>query len=118
MALNVLSQPLQECCRNPLTGYYRNGFCDTGAGDRGLHIICVRVTPEFLEFSRNHGNDLTTPRPEYEFPGLRDGDCWCLCISRWMEAEKAGCAPRVCLQGSHISCLEFVDLDLLKRYRV
>ncbi len=113
---NVLGQPLKSCSVNPLTGWYRDGCCNTGPGDYGLHTVCVRVTAEFLAFSVQRGNDLVTPHPEFEFPGLKPGDHWCLCVERWVEAYDAGVAPQVDLDACHISVLEFVDLDVLKRY--
>ena len=118
MRTNVLGGELKCCCRDPLTGYYRDGYCRTGPGDEGQHTVCVQVTREFLEFSRLRGNDLSTPRPEYDFPGLEDGDRWCLCVQRWAEALQFGCAPRVILEACHISALEFVDLADLKALAV
>ncbi|HVZ94328.1 MAG TPA: DUF2237 domain-containing protein [Phycisphaerales bacterium] len=117
-ARNVLGTPLKPCSMDPLTGFYRNGCCDTGEGDAGVHVVCVVVTEGFLEFSRSRGNDLSTPVPEYEFPGLNDGDRWCLCAARWREALEAGAAPRVVLESTHMSALEFVDLEDLVRYAV
>ncbi len=113
---NVLGGPIQCCCLRPLTGYYRDGFCRTGPGDTGLHTVCVEVTDAFLAFSKSRGNDLSTPVPEYGFPGLVAGDKWCLCVTRWQEALLAGKAPRVILASSHISVLEFVDLEDLKEH--
>ena len=115
---NVLGTPLADCSHDPVTGFYRDGCCRTGAGDVGLHIVCSRVTDEFLAFSRSRGNDLSTPIPEYGFPGLRDGDQWCLCALRWKEALEAGKAPPVVLEATHVSALEFVDLEDLKRHAV
>lgn len=115
-ARNVLGKPLQSCCTNPMTGFYRNGRCDTGADDRGLHLVCARMTTEFLAFSVSRGNDLVTPVPEYAFPGLKPGDCWCLCVTRWKEALDAGVAPPVNLEGTHISALEFVSLEELQAH--
>ena len=117
-ARNVLGEPLLPCSLDPLTGYYRNGCCDTGQGDMGVHTVCARVTAEFLEFSRSRGNDLSTPRPEGDFPGLVPGDQWCLCASRWQEAFDAGVAPAVVLQATHIATLEWVNLDDLKKHAV
>jgi uncharacterized protein (DUF2237 family) len=117
-ATNVLGGPLECCCMRPLTGFYRDGYCRTGPGDVGLHTVCVEVTDEFLEFSRSRGNDLSTPMPEFGFPGLVEGDRWCLCVTRWREALTAGKAPRVNLAASHISVLEFVDLEELQEYAV
>ena len=113
---NVLGTPLQSCCTDPVTGYYRNGKCHTGPGDHGLHVICVEMTDAFLEFGRQGGSDLITPNPQYQFPGLKEGDRWCVCLSRWMEALQAGCPPRILLRSTHISALEFVALDALKKY--
>ena len=114
MQSNVLGGELQCCCTSPVTGFYRNGYCQTGPGDVGLHTVCIEATEEFLNFSRECGNDLSTPFPEYEFPGLQPGDRWCLCVTRWKEALDAGMAPRVQLVATHISALEFVDLEDLK----
>lgn len=111
MASNVLGGELQACCTHPMTGYYRDGFCHTGPGDVGLHTVCAVMTEEFLAFSRECGNDLSTPRPEMAFPGLRPGDRWCLCVTRWMEAFEAGRAPAVRLEATHASALEFVSLE-------
>lgn len=116
MRTNVLGLPLQSCCNQPLTGFYRDGYCRTGADDRGLHTVCAVVTESFLEFSKARGNDLSTPRPEFEFPGLQAGDRWCLCVERWHEAFEAGCAPAVILNACHISALEFVDLAHLESH--
>lgn len=115
-ARNVLGTELQSCSTEPMTGYYRNGCCDTGAGDVGVHVVCAIMTQEFLEFSRERGNDLITPRPEYQFPGLKPGDRWCLCAQRWQEAFEAEAAPPVVLEATHLSALEFVDLDSLKAH--
>ena len=113
---NVLGGRLEPCSFDPVTGYFRDGHCRTGPGDRGLHTVCAIMTDEFLRFSRDRGNDLMTPYPEYDFPGLKAGDAWCLCMSRWMEALEAGCAPKIKLDACHISVLEFVDLDVLKSH--
>lgn len=117
-ATNVLGGPLETCSRAPLTGFYRNGCCDTGPGDRGLHLVCAEVTGEFLEFSVERGNDLVTPVPEGRFPGLKPGDRWCLCIDRWKEALDAGVAPPIVLTATHISALEFVSLEELMEHAV
>lgn len=116
MPTNVLGRELRCCCRKPLTGFYRDGYCRTGAEDRGLHTVCVEVTEAFLEFSRARGNDLSTPAPEWGFPGLRPGNRWCLCVSRWKEALEAGLAPPVCLAATHSSATEWVDLEDLKAH--
>jgi uncharacterized protein len=110
---NVLGTELTVCSLSPRTGFYRNGCCDTGPGDLGMHVVCAEVTAEFLEFSQAAGNDLSTPNPQYDFPGLEPGDRWCLCAARWKEALEAGKAPPVVLEATHMSALEFVDLDEL-----
>ena len=114
-AKNVLGGELESCCTSPMTGYYRDGFCRTGGQDFGVHVICAQVTTEFLEFSLGRGNDLITPHPEYQFPGLKAGDRWCLCASRWQEALDAGVAPPVILSATHARALEVVSLDDLKK---
>ncbi len=101
---------------SPVTGFYRDGFCRTGGTDYGVHIVCAVMTDEFLEFSRQAGNDLLTPVPEYQFPGLQAGDRWCLCVSRWQEALEAGVAPQVILEATHMSAIEFVSLEDLKQH--
>ncbi len=116
MPTNVLGGELQSCCREPMTGFYRDGMCRTGANDLGQHTVCAMMTGSFLEFSASRGNDLRTPVPENGFPGLEDGDRWCLCVERWKEALEAGCAPPVVLDACHISALEFVDLGDLKTH--
>ena len=115
---NVLGTDLETCSLQPLTGFYRDGCCRTGRDDLGIHTVCTQVTAEFLEFSRQVGNDLSTPIPEYEFPGLVPGDRWCLCAQRWQQALKAGMAPQVVLEATHISTLEFVDLEDLKAHAI
>lgn len=115
-AKNVLGSPLACCCQDPVTGFYRTGYCETGPDDAGLHLVCAEMTAEFLEFSRLRGNDLSTPAPEFGFPGLSPGDRWCLCVERWKEALEAGAAPAVVLEATHISALEFVTLDELREY--
>ena len=117
-ALNVLGQPLQPCGLDPLTGFYRDGCCNTGYDDVGIHVVCVRVTREFLEFSRKHGNDLTTPVPAAGFPGLRPGNQWCLCAGRWKEALDAGVAPPVVLAATHEEALAVLPLAELKRHAI
>jgi hypothetical protein len=112
--LNVFGEPLVTCSTSPMTGWYRSGCCETDDQDFGSHTVCVVATPGFLEFSRSRGNDLSTPQPESGFPGLQPGDRWCLCAARWLEAQKAGCAPRVYLRATHQRALEIVDLDDLK----
>lgn len=115
-AKNVLGTPLACCCQNPLTGFYRDGFCRTGAEDFGAHVVCAEMTAEFLAFTRSRGNDLSTPVPAYQFPGLKPGDRWCLCASRWREALEAGMAPPVILEATHVSALEYVSLEDLKAH--
>jgi uncharacterized protein len=117
-AKNVYGTELQDCSQQPLTGWYRDGCCRTGPGDVGLHLVCARVTREFLEFSRERGNDLSTPHPEWDFPGLEPGDQWCLCVQRWQEALHAGVAPPVVLEATHISALEFATLEELEAHAV
>ncbi|MEZ4649874.1 MAG: DUF2237 domain-containing protein [Candidatus Eisenbacteria bacterium] len=110
MAKNVLGGDLEICSGRPMTGFYRDGRCHTGAGDIGVHVVCVQATEEFLEFSKQMGNDLSTPVPAFHFPGLKPGDRWCVCVARWKEALDAGVAPPVVLEATHMSALEFVDL--------
>lgn len=114
---NVLGTHLLCCCRKPLTGYYRTGFCETGDGDVGVHTVCAEMTAEFLAFTRSRGNDLSTPVPEWGFPGLVPGDRWCLCASRWKEAADAGVAPPVVLEATHEATLTIVPLELLKQHQ-
>lgn len=101
IARNVLGSELKTCCDAPMTGYYRDGKCNTGAGDYGAHVVCAQLTEEFLHFTKSKGNDLSTPVPEFNFPGLKPGDRWCLCASRWKEASDAGFAPPIILQSTH-----------------
>lgn len=117
-ARNVLGEPLQSCCISPMTGFYRDGSCNTGPEDVGMHTVCARVTSEFLAFSKARGNDLSTPLPAAGFAGLRPGDCWCLCVLRWKEALEAGVAPRVKLTATHEAALEHVAMADLKRHAV
>jgi uncharacterized protein (DUF2237 family) len=112
--LNVLGTPLLACSYDPLTGYYRDGCCQTDAHDHGSHVVCAKVTQLFLDFSRQRGNDLVTPRPEYRFAGLKAGDRWCLCAHRWREAFDAGVAPPVVLDSTHARVLDFVSLAQLR----
>jgi uncharacterized protein (DUF2237 family) len=116
MARNVLGGELESCSTDPMTGFYRTGCCDTGGEDAGVHTVCVRMTAEFLEFSARVGNDLSTPHPEFGFAGLRPGDQWCLCASRWVEALEAGKAPQVVLEATHARTLEWADLADLQRH--
>lgn len=117
-SLNVLGGRLEPCSKNPLTGFYRNGCCDTGPGDAGSHTVCVIVTAEFLAMSTYLGNDLTTPRPEFQFPGLKPGDRWCLCASRFLQATQEFAAPKVVLEATHYRALALVPLELLKAHAV
>ncbi len=116
MNSNVIGGELEVCCTSPMTGFYRDGFCRTGGQDFGSHVICAELTQEFLEFTKSRGNDLSTPAPEYNFPGLKPGDRWCLCASRWQEALEAGVAPPVILSATHPRALEVVSLDDLKKH--
>jgi len=118
MAKNVLGSDLEPCSTDPLTGFYRDGCCNTGAEDLGVHTVCTRVTAEFLSFSKAAGNDLSTPRPETGFPGLKHGDRWCLCASRWKDALDAGMAPAVVLEATHASALEWIALEDLRQHAV
>ncbi len=113
---NVLGEELETCSLAPRTGFTRSGLCETGPQDLGSHTVCAEVTREFLEFSRSQGNDLLTPQPQVDFPGLRPGDRWCLCAARWREALQAGCAPRIVLAATHQRALEVVSLDDLKAH--
>ena len=112
--LNVLGTELIPCSYDPLTGFFRDGCCKTNSDDRGSHVICAKVTQAFLDFSLRQGNDLITPRPEYRFAGLKNGDRWCLCALRWKEAFEAGVAPKVILESTHQKALQFVTLDQLQ----
>jgi uncharacterized protein (DUF2237 family) len=116
--LNVLGEPLLACSEEPMTGFFRDGCCNTSPEDLGRHVVCIRATAEFLEFSRSRGNDLSTPNLEFGFPGLRPGDQWCLCAARWQEALEAGAAPRVLLQSTHAAALRVVQLRDLKQYAI
>ncbi|MEX2632000.1 MAG: DUF2237 domain-containing protein [Tistlia sp.] len=113
---NVLGEPLEPCSLDPVTGFFRDGCCNSGPEDAGSHTVCAEMTEAFLAYSKGRGNDLSTPRPEFGFPGLKEGDRWCLCALRWREAYAAGRAPRVVLAATHERALEVVDLFDLKRY--
>ena len=115
---SVLGEPLAVCSTSPMTGFVRNGCCETGREDLGSHTVCIRATAEFLEFSRARGNDLSTPVPEFQFPGLREGDRWCLCAARWQEALEAGAAPKVVLRATHERALEIIDFADLKAHAI
>ena len=118
LARNALGGELQVCGLDPKTGYFRDGRCRTREDDRGRHVVCAQVTEEFLAYSRAQGNDLVTPQPAFDFPGLKPGDRWCLCALRWREAHDAGVAPPVMLQATHERVLDLVDLDILLPYAV
>ena len=111
---NVFGEPLEICGENPLTGYYRDGCCKTDSSDYGSHTVCAQVTAEFLEFSKSMGNDLTTPRPEMDFDGLKNGDTWCLCANRWLEAYQNGAAPKIKLRSTNIKALNVISMEILK----
>ncbi len=115
-SVNVLGGPLEDCSADPLTGFFRNGCCDTSAEDRGSHTVCAVMTAEFLAYSKYVGNDLSTPRPEFHFPGLKPGDRWCLCAGRFLQAHAEGCAPEVKLAATHRKALEIVPLAVLKAH--
>ena len=117
-SLNVLGQKLQPCSTRPMTGFYRNGCCDTGAEDRGSHTVCVVATAEFLAFSKYLGNDLSTPRPEYGFAGLKAGDRWCICAGRFLQAAQEFAAPKVVLSATHLRATDVVPLELLRAHAV
>ena len=118
MARNILGGELQPCSMDPLTGFFRDGCCNPGSGDVGVHTVCVVVSEDFLEFSRSRGNDLTTPQPQLGFSGLKAGDLWCLCAARWQEALEAGHAPDVVLESTHMASLEWVTMDNLCAHAV
>ncbi len=115
-SLNVRGEPLEGCSTDPMTGFFRDGACNTCAEDQGSHTVCAVLTAEFLAFSKYVGNDLSTPRPEYRFPGLKPGDSWCLCAGRFVQAHEEGCAPMVNLAGTHKRALEVVPLEVLEAY--
>lgn len=115
-SVNVFGEALESCSEKPLTGFFRDGCCNTSDQDTGSHTVCVQLTREFLEFSRFRGNDLSTPRPEFGFPGLKAGDRWCLCAERWLEAHAAGMAPRVFLRSTHQRALEVVPLSVMREF--
>ena len=112
-SINVFGQPLELCCNSPITGFYRDGFCNTGSSDYGTHVVCSIMTKEFLEYSKSMGNDLSTPNKMYAFPGLKPGDKWCVCVLRWKEAFDAGKAPKVILEATHDKALKYVTIEQL-----
>jgi uncharacterized protein (DUF2237 family) len=117
-SINVFGESLKVCGENPMTGFYRDGKCNTCNNDAGSHTVCIEISQEFLEYSRFKGNDLSTPRPEFDFKGLKPGDSWCVCASRWLEAVASNMAPRVHLQRTHIKALNIVPIEILKKYAV
>lgn len=117
-SINVFGEPLETCGENPATGFYRDGKCNTCKDDVGSHTVCIETSQRFLEYSRFRGNDLSTPVPEFNFPGLQPGDSWCLCAARWLEAEENGMAPRIHLTRTHIKALDIVPMELLKKFAV
>lgn len=117
-SVNVYGEALELCSESPMTGFFRDGCCNTSEQDLGSHTVCVEVTDSFLEYSRSRGNDLVTPMPDFGFPGLKAGDRWCLCASRWLEAQQADMAPRVFLRRTHRRALEIVPMELLRQYAV
>lgn len=117
-SLNVLGTELEECSMKPMTGFFRDGSCNTNKLDVGSHTVCAVMTQAFLEYSREQGNDLITPYPEYGFPGLKPGDRWCLCAARWLQALQAGKAPRVVIRATHQACLQVLSLDDLKQHAI
>ncbi len=116
MELNVLGTELVVCCTNPATGYFRDGLCRTASQDEGTHIVCAIMTDEFLKYTKLQGNDLSTPISQWQFPGLVAGSKWCLCVSRWLQAEKMGVAPPIVLEATSYKALKYTSIDLLKRY--
>jgi uncharacterized protein (DUF2237 family) len=116
-AKNILGEPLEQCSTQPLTGFYRDGYCNTGNTDIGSHVVAAIITDEFLEFTKSRNNDLTTPRPALGFPGLKAGDRWCLCALRWKEAHDAGFAPSVILEATHEKALVYIPFEILKTYQ-
>ena len=116
MEKNVFGEELQICCTSPMTGYFRDGLCQTITEDTGTHTVCAIMTTDFLIFSASRGNDLSTPIPMYQFPGLKEGDKWCLCVSRWIEAEKSGKAPKLILEATHEKTLEYTSLEILVKH--
>ena len=118
IVINIFGDEIEACCYDPMTGYFRDGFCNTDEHDHGSHVVCAVMTDDFLEFSKSKGNDLSTPKPEFNFPGLKEGDRWCLCALRWKEAYDAGVAPKVYLESCHLNSLNFVTKEQLAEYAV
>ena len=116
--INIFGDTIEACCHDPVTGFFRDGVCNTDEHDFGSHVVCAEITEDFLIFSKSQGNDLSTPRPEFNFPGLKEGDRWCLCALRWKEAYDAGVAPRVFLESCHLQALSFVTKEQLEEFAV
>ena len=117
-SINVFGKELEMCCEDPETGFFRNGMCDTCREDQGVHTVCILATEDFLKFSKSVGNDLSTPHPEFEFPGIKPGDRWCLCALRWQEAYEQGKAPPIFLESTHEKTLKLVNFNILQQYAV
>ena len=115
---NVFGEEIETCCESPITGFFRDGFCHTDDTDEGVHTICVSMTKDFLEFSKSKGNDLSTPRPEFNFPGLKEGDGWCLCAESWVEAYEVSMAPKLYIKRTNLRTLDIVPLDILKKFAI
>ena len=115
---NVFGEEIETCCESPITGFFRDGFCHTDGTDEGVHTVCVSMTEDFLEFSKSKGNDLSTPRPEFNFPGLKEGDSWCLCAERWVEAYEVSMAPKLYIKRTNLRTLDIVPLEILKKFAI
>ena len=115
---NVFGEEIDTCCESPITGFFRDGFCHTDDTDKGVHTICVSMTEDFLEFSKSKGNDLSTPRPKFNFPGLKEGDSWCLCAERWVEAYEVSMAPKLYIKRTNLRTLDIVPLEILKKFAI
>ena len=115
---NVFGEEIETCCESPITGFFRDGFCHTDGTDEGVHTVCVSMTEDFLEFSKSKGNDLSTPRPEVNFPGLKEGDGWCLCAERWVEAYEVSMAPKLYIKRTNLRTLDIVPLEILKKFAI
>ena len=115
---NVFGEEIETCCESHITGFFRDGFCHTDDTDEGVHTICVSMTEDFLEFSKSKGNDLSTPRPEFNFPGLKEGDGWCLCAERWVEAYEVSMAPKLYIKRTNLRTLDIVPLEILKKFAI
>ena len=115
---NVFGEEIETCCESPITGFFRDGFCHTDGTDEGVHTVCVSMTEDFLEFSKSKGNDLSTPRPKFNFPGLKEGDSWCLCAERWVEAYEVSMAPKLYIKRTNLRTLDIVPLNILKKFAI